>query len=177
VAPVPSILRSTIVRERCQNPFVQRFPFEKLLLDQCERIVASGSYRDLVVQLELRCEGTCPITCERTVLRVADELLCNAMEHGFYNRQRGHVFVHVVIRDTAGVHISVSDDGWGFAGGPIIAGNGFHLLRQIGDLWFGAAVPPFVARTTVSVGIPICRCGFSQHCHAVALPGPTTSRR
>jgi glucose-6-phosphate-specific signal transduction histidine kinase len=175
--PTPSILGSTVVRERSRIPSVRRSPFERLALEHCERIVTSGSCRKLIVQLELRFEGTCPITHEKTVLRVSDELLSNSMEHGFYNRQRAHVFVHVVSRETVGVEVSVSDDGWGFASGPIIDGNGFHLLRQIGDLWLGAAAGPFVGKTTITVAIPLQRCGVSQRCHATASPGLTRSRR
>jgi two-component sensor histidine kinase len=94
-----------------------------------------------------------------TVLRVADELLSNAMEHGHYARQRGHVFVHIISRVGVGVQVSVSDDGWGFDSGPIIDGNGFHLLRMIGDLYVGTAkTAPFVAKTTVTVIIPLHRC-------------------
>jgi two-component sensor histidine kinase len=159
VVPSSSTLRSTTIREHFQNPSVQRVPFERVLLDLCERIVVDGSYPQLFVQINLRFDGTCPATHEMTVLRVVDELLCNAMEHGFYSRQRGLVFVDVVSRATVGVQVSVSDDGWGFDSGPVIGGNGFHLLRQVGDLRFGAATAPSVAKTTVTVVVPLPRRG------------------
>src|ERR1700736_5569287 len=143
------VLRSTIVGKRSRSPSL-RSPFERLLLESCERIVASGRSRELVVQLELRIEGFCPVTHEKTVLRVVDELLSNAMEHGFYNRQRGHVLVHVAGRAAVGVQVSVSDDGWGFDS-PIVDGNGFRLLRQIGDLRLEAAAGSFVSKTTITV--------------------------
>jgi hypothetical protein len=126
-----------------------------LLLEHCEGIVAGGHSRELIVQLELKFEGVCPASHEKTVMRVADELVSNAMEHGFYSRQRGQVFVHVVSRAGVGVKVSVSDDGWGFDGGPVIDGNGFHLLRQIGELCRGAAAGPFVAKTALTVIIPL----------------------
>jgi two-component sensor histidine kinase len=126
-----------------------------LLLEHCERILATGRSQELIVQLEFKVEGTCPATHEKTVLRVADELLSNAMEHGYDARLRGHVFVHVISRAGVGVQVSVSDNGWGFDSGPIIDGNGFHLLRQMGDLQIGAAAAPFEAHSTVTVIIPL----------------------
>jgi hypothetical protein len=67
--------------------------------------------------------------------------------------------VHVFSRAGVGVQISVSDDGWGVDSGPIIDGNGFHLLRMIGDLYVGTAkTAPFVAKTTVTVVTPLHRC-------------------
>jgi signal transduction histidine kinase len=156
-AATPLILRSTIIQDRSKGSSQPRRPFEELLLEHCERIVASGRSQERIVQLELNFEGICPATHERTVLRVADELLSNAMEHGYYARQGGHVFVHVISYAGVGVQVSVSDDGWGFDSGPIIDGNGFHLLRQIGDLYYGAAAAPFMAKSTVTVIIPLHR--------------------
>ena len=156
--PPPLILRSTIIQDRSPGSSPPRPPFERVLLEHCETIVASGRSRELIVRLELRFEGVCPETHEKTVLRVADELLSNAMEHGFYHLRRGQIFVHVVSREGVGVQVSVSDDGWGFDSGPIIDGNGFHLLRLIGDLHIGASAGPFPAKTAISVVIPFrCR--------------------
>jgi hypothetical protein len=160
-AATPLRLRSTVIRGRSQDSRSPAGPFERLLLEHCERILSSGRSQPLIVQLELRFEGSCPETHEKTVLRVADELLSNAMEHGFYCRERGHVFVHVVSRAGVGIQVSVSDDGWGFDSGQIIDGNGFHLLRMIGDLHVGAPSGPLGAKTAVIVIIPF------HHCHAV----------
>ena len=155
----PLVLRTTITKERPRNPSPEGPPFERLLLEHCEKIVADSRSREFMVQLEVRSEGHCPVTHENTVLRVADELLSNAMDHGFYSRQRGHLFVHVVCPPAVGVQVSVSDDGWGFDSGPIIHGNGFHLLRQIGELFLGAPAGPFLAKAAVTVVIPLNRRG------------------
>jgi hypothetical protein len=160
-ASTPLLLRSTVFQDGSQDSCPSDRSFEQLLLEHCERILSGGRSQTLIVQLELGFEGSCPETHEKTVLRVADELLSNAMEHGFYCRERGHVFVHVVSRAGVGVQVSVSDDGWGFDSGPIIDGNGFHLLRQIGDLYMGAVAGPFWAKTGVTVIIPL------HHCRAI----------
>jgi hypothetical protein len=153
------VLTRTIVKERPPDVFLQTAPFERVLLEHCERIVAGARCPELMVRLELRFDGRCPVTHEKTVLRVADELVSNAMEHGFYNRQRGQLFVHVLCPSTIGIQVSVSDDGWGFDSGRIIDGNGFHLLRQIGELFHGAPTGPVVAKTAVTVVIPLNRHG------------------
>jgi hypothetical protein len=158
-AATPSIRRSAIIHGYAQGSSQSRRSFEEALLEHCERIVASVRWQKLTVQLELRCDGMCPVTHEKTVLRAADELLSNAMEHGYYCRSRGHLFVGVVSRPGVGVQVSVNDDGWGFDSSPIVDGNGFHLLRLIGDLYVGAAkTAPSVANTTVTVFIPLNRC-------------------
>jgi hypothetical protein len=163
-APTPSILRSTILQDRSQGSSHSRRIFEELLLEHCQGMLTRGRSQTPIMQLELRFEGICPTTHEKTVLRVADELLSNAVEHGYYARQRGHLVVHVISRADVCVQVSVSDDGWGFGSGPIIDGNGFRLLRQIGDLYIGAAPGPFVAKATVTVILPFHRC------RATALP-------
>jgi hypothetical protein len=154
-----TVLTSTIIKERSSGALRQTAPFERVLLEHCERIVAGARCRELMVRLELRLDGRCPVTHENTVMRVADELVSNAMEHGFYSRQRGQLFVHVVCPPAIGVQVSVSDDGWGFDHDPIIDGNGFHLLRQIGQLFLGAPAGPFVAQAAVTVVIPLNRRG------------------
>jgi hypothetical protein len=158
-ASPPLILRSTVILGRSPGSSAPRRAFEGMLLEHCERIVASGRSRNLTVRLELRFDGICPTTHEKTVMRVADELLSNAMEHGYHDRQLGYIFVHVISRAGVGIQVSVSDDGWGFDGGPIIDGNGFRLLRLLGDLSFAAAAAPFEARTSVTIILPPHRCG------------------
>jgi hypothetical protein len=171
--PASLILRSTVVGERIRKAGVGTVPFERLLLLCCEKLVVDGIRGELLVQLELRVEGACSVTHENTILRVVDELLSNSMEHGFYGRQRGHVTVHVINRVAADeVAVSVSDDGWGFGGGRIIEGNGFHLLRSIGDLYYGAPAGPFVAKAAVTVVIPLSDARRSHFWHAAWPPAP-----
>jgi signal transduction histidine kinase len=151
----PSILRSAVIPERWHSTSPQAVSFERMLLEHCDRIAARGRCPELTVQLDLKIEGTCPRTHEKTVLRVVDELLSNSIEHGFYSRQRGRVFVHVVSRLRVWIEVSVSDDGWGFDGAPVVDGNGFYLLRQIGEIFPRAAAAPFAAKAAVTVLIPL----------------------
>lgn len=127
---------------------------EAALLEQYEDILASYGTRSLAVRFELSLDGACPNTHHAAVLRVTNELLSNAVDHGFYGRQRGNLRVDVACRANAAVHVAVSDDGWGFDPGRVVEGNGLHLLRQIGELRFEASAAPFVTRVAVTLGIP-----------------------
>ena len=150
-APAPWVARSTV----CRMPRTMPFPeisFEAALLEVCNGVVASGRRRDLVVQLEVRVDGPYPRAHWKAVARVTDELVSNAVEHGFYGRQRGRVLVQVGCLGSVGIRVSVSDDGWGFDSGPIVDGNGFNLLRQLGDVRLVAPCAPFVTEAAVVLG-------------------------
>jgi len=127
---------------------------EAALLEQHEEILASHGTRSLAVRFEFSLDGACPDTHRGAVLRVTNELLSNAVDHGFYGRQRGNLRVDVACRANAAVHVAVSDDGWGFDPGRVVEGNGLHLLRQIGELRFEAPAAPFVIRAAVTIGVP-----------------------
>jgi hypothetical protein len=48
----------------------------------------------------------------------------------------------------------VSDDGWGFDDSPVIDGNGFHLLRLLGDLHCGVSAGLSMAGAMVTIVLP-----------------------
>ena len=156
-APPPAFLRGMVAGSARWTGYAGGHAFERALLRLCTRIVAGGGNRALGVRLALRLDGSCPATHQQTVLRAADELVSNAMEHGLRGRTTGHVRVDVVSRAAVGVQISVADDGAGFAAGPIIAGNGFHLLRELGDLIISAPAGRSDTAAVVSLIIPLLR--------------------
>ena len=129
-------------------------PFVRLLREQCEKIVTAHLAQELRVQLDLQVEGICPPSYQRMVVRVVDELVTNAMQHGFKNRAAGRVFVHIATRRTSGIHIAVCDDGCGFDSALVRSGNGFYLLRQIGYMTFQTWDGPFKPAAVISVRIP-----------------------
>ena len=153
-ASAPAILKSTVFAERSSTPNVQAASFGRLLLERCNRVIARNSSPELVVQLEVRVDVVCPASHQPMVLWLIDELICNAVEHGFYNRRRGRLLVLVASHEPNGLEASVSDDGWGAGDSGIIDGNGFHLLRLMGDLRLGAACDPFTTKAAITVGIP-----------------------
>jgi len=130
--------------------------FEERLRTRCEAVARSAAARGAFVRLGLQVDGVCPATHHNPVLRAADELISNSLEHGFCNCRSGRVFVQVASRAAVGVQIAVSDDGWGFGSNPIVDGNGFRLLRELGDIWFGASTSPFAAGAAVTLVMPAC---------------------
>lgn len=134
--------------------------FERHLRAYCEGVIADCADRDLAVSLVLTVEGTWPATHAPVVLRVVDELLCNAIEHGLYMRQSGQVAIHVANRSGVGIEVVASDDGWGFERGPVLDGNGFGLLRLLGEVSVAGAKSPFPRGACVAVLIPLRHCVF-----------------
>ena len=143
--PVPRSLRITVTAAR---PLA--LGFDHALLQHCRSVLASVVRPDLTVELHLRTATLCPRPQWQTVFRVVDELLCNAVQHGFYCRLHGCILVELAALGAGGLSVSVSDDGWGFDSQPIIEGNGFRLLRLIGGLTIDRAHGD---TTTVSVAI------------------------
>lgn len=86
------------------------------------------------VQVDVVVTGTCPLGLGHVVRRVADELVSNALEHGFQPFGADVVRLEVIFSLKAGACITVWDSGPGFAADRIVEGNGFRLLRTMGKL-------------------------------------------
>lgn len=95
----------------------------------CESLVALLRGADQKIRLACVAAGRCPPALEGTVLRVAHELVGNAVKHGMYARAAGRIDVHLEV-DRREVRLLVTDDGWGWIGQPSI-GEGLSLARLI----------------------------------------------
>ena len=135
---------------RAQSKLYAVLPLDQALKQHCSLTLAAIIDDDMTIELDVQVEAGCPEPPRHVAFRIANELLCNAVEHAFYRRQRGRVCVRVEGAGLDGIAIRVSDDGWGF-GGPIIDGNGFRLLRMMGVLLVGASSVPTICGATVSV--------------------------
>lgn len=143
-----------------QSPLPSVLSFDRALKQFCSLTLAAIIGDDLTIELDVQVEAGCPEPPRHIVSRIVDELLCNAVEHAFYSLQRGRVCVRVERAGPDRIAIRVSDDGWGFGDGPIIEGNGFHLLRMMGVLQVGASRLPSVRGATVSVVLADSGCGW-----------------
>jgi two-component sensor histidine kinase len=85
---------------------------------------------DQVVQVEVICSGLCPAVLHGTLVRVANELIGNAVKHGFRERVVGHIRVEVVSNSSRS-KLSVADDGWGLGCARFGDGQGLRLVRAI----------------------------------------------
>jgi two-component sensor histidine kinase len=81
------------------------------------------------IRLRLRLAVPCPEPLQEAVLRVAHELVGNAVKHGLYARLAGEIEVRLE-NDGSELRLLVLDDGWGWAE-PMVAGEGLSLARVI----------------------------------------------
>lgn len=84
---------------------------------------------DQAVRVEVACAGACPASLHDVVLRVAQELVGNAVKHGFYARLAGRIRLDLVSspRET---RLVAADDGWGLCRKPG-DGQGLCLVRAL----------------------------------------------
>jgi hypothetical protein len=106
----------------------------------------------LSLTISVSSKGVFPESYASTALRVVDELLCNAIEHGFYKCRRGQILLEIT-SCAERIYIVAHDDGWGFGRIKTVDGNGFLLLRQIGDVKISHGAHPFKA--CVGVVVPL----------------------
>jgi two-component sensor histidine kinase len=104
-------------------------PFVERLGSLCENVVALLGGPDQDIRVGVFVAGRCPPALHETVLRVAHELVGNAVKHGMYARIAGRIEVRLE-SDDCKVRLVVTDDGWGWVGQPA-AGEGLSLARLI----------------------------------------------
>lgn len=81
------------------------------------------------VSLHVATRGECPVELADTILRVAYELLTNAVRHGMHTRLIGCISVDLVSSERR-TTLSVIDDGWGCGECPM-PGRGLRLAQQL----------------------------------------------
>jgi two-component sensor histidine kinase len=90
-----------------------------------------------MISLDVSVQGTCPPALRETVLRVAHELLGNAVKHGMSARKSGRIEIrlehHPRFRRT---RLTVTDNGSGFADAPQ-EGEGLSLARGLAEQYDG----------------------------------------
>ncbi len=97
----------------------------------CETLAESLGDPDQVLRVAVACGGGCPAVLHGMVLRVALELVGNAISHGFHRRLVGCVQVDLAT-GSRGTTLVVADDGWGLGCRPG-DGRGPRLVRRLVD--------------------------------------------
>ncbi len=92
----------------------------KLLADQVQTI-----------DVETSVTGSCPASLETTVVRIAHEMVSNAVKHGMHMRLVGRIAVRVRSEGNGTTVLRVSDNGWGPAGDG--AGEGLPIMRCLAE--------------------------------------------
>ncbi|MDR3537242.1 MAG: sensor histidine kinase [Acetobacteraceae bacterium] len=92
-------------------------------------IVALMGNPGQAIRLDVQVSGTCPAEHRSAVLRVAHELVGNAVRHGMHARASGCIIVQLVC-SPSGTILTVRDDGWGFE--PTVArGEGLGVASGL----------------------------------------------
>ncbi len=124
-----------------------------------EAVISLMADGDQMIDLIVGVDGVCPAAYHDTLVRVAHELVGNAVKHGMHLRLVGRIEI-VVEAGHHGVTLSVIDDGWG----PCVnagRGDGLRIARLLGEQLGGIlkldrencqtvatlALPPAVATT------------------------------
>ena len=127
-----------------------------------------------------------PLELQDVVLRVAHELVGNAVKHGMHVRLLGRIEVRVETRGQTGIRLDVADDGWGCGRDPsegeglklagLLAGErgGRVTLERVGDRTVAtlccAGVAPWGARSAAA-----CRPAVGGLGHRVGLDRPAAA--
>lgn len=105
-------------------------PFEARLEKLCRQILTTQASSAQRIALEVRVNAVCPPAMATAVLRVAREMMSNALKHGLHARARGTIQVEFATIASQGHVLRVIDDGWG-PGGRMVAGEGSAVMRGI----------------------------------------------
>lgn len=103
--------------------------FPLRLVSLCQNVVALLEDPGQDIRVEMSVTVQCPAALRQTVLRVAHELVSNAVTHAMHARVAGRIEVRLQARD-GGLQLVVSDDGWGCDGAPA-PGEGLTLSRRL----------------------------------------------
>ncbi|MFC0408178.1 ATP-binding protein [Roseomonas elaeocarpi] len=103
--------------------------FPSRLKSLCTSAVQLLSDPDQIIELDVKVEAAVPRPWEEMILRIAYEMVGNAVKHGLHVRLLGRISVSVA-QGAEGLALTVRDDGWG----PSAAdgsGEGLQLMRAI----------------------------------------------
>jgi two-component sensor histidine kinase len=127
--------------------------FAARLSQLCEASVQLLAPQDLTIRLTVQQEGECPAYLRDTVLRIAHELVGNAIKHGMYQRLLGNIDIQLSANRDRVVRLVVADDGWGLHG-PVRSGQGLSLVEELMRPHLGKMTLRRVAdRTQVEVSL------------------------
>lgn len=104
-------------------------------LNQRLPALASAMLRQLggaphCIELMVTVDSPAPPDQDDTILRVAHEMIGNAIKHGLHARLVGHIEIHLS-SSRSRTRLTVADDGWGLAHRQDGDGQGLLLMRDL----------------------------------------------
>jgi|GEM_PF-2349661 len=106
-----------------------------------------------VIQVGVCVRGDCPTELRETVLRVAHELVGNAVKHGMRRRHRGRIAIRLHTERNRHTRLIVTDDGNGFHGRPK-PGEGLSLAQLLANQHGGSLTLSSDGRTIAVLDLP-----------------------
>jgi two-component sensor histidine kinase len=130
--------------------------FEDRLCMLCEGVVDLSAESDQHLTLRCTAAGQVPLELQDVVLRVAHELVGNAVKHGMHVRLLGRIEVRVETQPD-GIRLDVADDGWGCGRDPS-EGEGLKLAGLLAGERGGRVTLERVGdRTVATLCLPVRR--------------------
>jgi two-component sensor histidine kinase len=129
-------------------------PLESRLRSLGESMIQLLAKPEQVIQLSIRFEGTCPDRLSGTVVRIAHEMIGNAIKHGMEAVMNGAIAITLTSQPGGPTTLVVGDDGWGpIPSFPI--GEGYALMCDLAAAFDGrVALDRHGAWTEASVTFP-----------------------
>ncbi len=109
----------------CPGPLEQRL---RSLANATIKLMAAS---EQTIEVDVAVTGTCPEPTAQLVVRIAYEMVCNAVKHGMHMRLVGRITVRVRSNWDGSVTLLVSDDGWGPSGD--CQGEGLPIMRSMAE--------------------------------------------
>jgi two-component sensor histidine kinase len=106
----------------------------KSLCGNLVELLADGAQS---VRVRVAVRGECPARARDAVVRIAHELVGNAMKHGMRHRPRGRIAVRLRTEPDGATRLTVSDDGHGFQGAAA-PGEGLSVAMALAEQLGGA---------------------------------------
>ncbi len=97
----------------------------------CNAAVKLLADPDQTIAVDVVVSGSCPQSLEATVVKIAHEMVVNAVKHGMHMRLVGRIVVRLRRHGDGSTVLRVSDDGWGL--GPDGSGEGLPIMRCLAE--------------------------------------------
>jgi two-component sensor histidine kinase len=119
----------------------------------CSNIVELLAEPTQIIQVGVLVRGECPAVFRDVVVRVAHELVGNAVKHGMRRRARGRITVRLHSDTDGRTRLSVTDDGNGFHGKPQF-GEGLSVARSLAQPYDGRLSLRSDGQTVATLDLP-----------------------
>lgn len=127
-------------------------PLPARLRSLAESVIALYADATQIIRLEMEVADVCPRGREDAVLRIAHELVGNAVKHGMHMRLLGRITVRLA-REAGIAVLSVANDGWRMEE-PACFGEGLALVEELAHAEGGTVRIRTRPQTLIEVRLP-----------------------